>query len=99
MINVEKPVKRKSGIHTREAGKMREIVVSVLPDGTLGFRLLGTRDTYTLPILAGYHIAVKAHVRDVERLAKKIKKREGCRISTARKKARLQLKENLRGLS
>jgi len=99
MINLHKAIKRKSGVDVFEAGKLREIVVSLLPTGEVGFRLEGTRDTFTLPIAAGYQIAVKAHVKRLNARAKVIKKSTGKRISTCRKEAEKELKQELRGLS
>ena len=98
MIGIEKTVRRKSGVSRREAGKTREIIVSLLPTGEIGFRLEGTRDTYTLPVEAGYEIAVKSYVHAVSKRAKQIRA-TGVPSRSARKRAADEFKESLRGLS
>lgn len=73
MTPLYKPVRRRTGIVRRDRGKMRPIVVTMYPAGTLGLRLLGTRREETIPIEAVYERAVKMRValEQAERAAKR----------------------------
>lgn len=48
MTIIRKPVKRETRMPVFERG-MRNVIVSIEPPGLVGFRLKGTRTTYTLP--------------------------------------------------
>lgn len=73
MTDLLKPVRRKSGV--RDVG--RNVVVTLYPDQTIGFRLTGTRTEYSLPIQAAYQIAARA---EAER-----KRKEKIALKKARK--------------
>ena len=81
MTNLTKPVKRVSQrARVREAGKLRDIVVIVRPNGTIGFRAAGCKTEYALPITRLYYLAVEAHVQDKKKQKakeRKLKKRKG----------------------
>jgi len=62
MTNLTKPVSRVSNATIREAGRTREIVITLQPPSLLGFRAKGCRKTYWLPAAACYMQAVKADV-------------------------------------
>ena len=59
-----------------EQGKLRGIVVELMPRA-IGFRLAGTRTTYTLGVEGLYHKAVRATVEDAAK--QKGKRRKGGR--------------------
>ena len=62
MNPLNKPVTRRSEETVREAGRLRRIVVTLYPNGTIGLRPEKTRREEILPIEAIYIIAVKARV-------------------------------------
>jgi len=68
-----KPVSRVSNEVIRDAGKFRNLVVTIYPSGLLGVRPQGTRREETLPLLHIYSLAVKARVMQ-ERALRKGKK-------------------------
>ena len=67
MTRLQKVVRRVTNVEQYELGKSRPIVVSVEPPGLLGFRLLGTRRTYRLPVGACFMLAVRAEADDKRR--------------------------------
>lgn len=86
-----KDVYRTSKGSTYEQGERRQIILVLSPPAQVGFRLVGTRQTYFLDAEVGYAIAVKRFLVDVERRAKLIKKELGCSIKSARSRARREL--------
>ncbi len=72
--DLKKTVKRVSSDLVREAGKIRQIVVSLEPPCLLGFRAKGCRKTYYLTAEVCYSLAIKAHVLDLKRQKAKEKK-------------------------
>jgi hypothetical protein len=46
MTRVKKEWKRVTDGKVFERGKMREVIVVLMPQGVIGFRLMGTRRTY-----------------------------------------------------
>jgi len=80
MTKLTKPVKRVTPAKVREVGKLRDIVVVVYPK-TLGFRAVGCKREYRLPISHCYTEAVEAHVK----AEKKRKKAEKARKKKASK--------------
>lgn len=62
MTPLNKPVTRRSEETVREAGKLRRIVVTLYPNGTIGLRPEKTRREEILPIEAVYITALKARV-------------------------------------
>lgn len=56
---LHKPVARRCLV-AGDAG--RRLVVELLPGDTIGFRLVRGRQRFYLPLIACYHMAVKAHV-------------------------------------
>lgn len=57
-----KPVKRKSTSLTRDAGKMRAIIVTLYPGNYVGLRPEGTRREETITLGAMYDVAIKMRV-------------------------------------
>lgn len=55
----------------REAGKMREIIVFLEPDGSIGFKAKGLSQIEWLTVGACYHAAVKARVAEEQRAKKR----------------------------
>lgn len=92
MTDLHKRLDRVTTARRHERGKTRLVIISVAPPAEVGARLQGTRDTYWLTAEELYELAVKKYARAVENLAQKIKKAEGCRITTARARARKQLR-------
>jgi len=60
MTILKKPVSRRSSGIIREAGKAREIVITMRPPNLLGFRAAGCRKEYLLTAEACYCMALKA---------------------------------------
>lgn len=73
-VDLKKTVKRVSSDLVREAGKIRQIVVSLEPPCLLGFRAKGCRKTYYLTAEVCYSLAVKAHVLDQKKQKAKERK-------------------------
>lgn len=73
MTPLDKPVSRKSYTVVRDRGKVRELVVTLYPNGTLGLRPLKTRQEEVLTLESCYSLAVKQRVarERAEKLAKK----------------------------
>lgn len=74
MVKLKKPVYRESSDLVREAGQVRQVIVSLEPPCLLGFRAKGCRTTYYLTAASCYHTAVKAHVLDLKKQKKLNKK-------------------------
>lgn len=51
-------VKRETSATVRDGGRERQVIVTVYPDGTLGFRLKRTRREYCLSAAACFNRAV-----------------------------------------
>ena len=96
MTDLTKKVVRKSAGRVFSAGQNRRVLVVLVPPAVVGFRLEGTRQTYTLDAEACYAIAVQQHVNAVEKRAKQIAKTEGVRIRSARTMARKELDGRLK---
>lgn len=62
MTPLNKPVTRRSEETVRECGKLRRIVITLYPNGTIGLRPEKTRREEILPIEAIYMMAIKARV-------------------------------------
>jgi hypothetical protein len=71
MTNLTKQVSRVSAGTVREAGKTRQVVVTLKPPNLLGFRAKGCRQTYRFTTDACYTAAVKAEVADQQRQKRK----------------------------
>ena len=61
---LNKPVTRESEAVVREAGQIRQIIVSLEPPFLLGFRAKGCRKTYYLTAQACYAMAIRAYALD-----------------------------------
>lgn len=61
MIEVRKPVTRKTAVHVRDGGKVRPLVVTVHAE-FLTLRLLGTRREETVCLEGAYHAAIKGRL-------------------------------------
>lgn len=75
MTDLLKPVSRRTSL--RDVG--RNIIVTLYPDQTIGFRLMRKRTEYRLPIQAAYQIAARIEAERVrkDRIAARKAKREG----------------------
>lgn len=67
MTNLNRTVSRVSDRVTFDAGKMREIVITMKPPGLVGFRAKGCRKTYWLTAEVCYDIAVKQEVLETKK--------------------------------
>lgn len=78
MTPLNKPVSRKSSTLVRDRGKVRELVVTLYPNGTIGLRPIKTRHEEITTLDSIYSLAVKQRVAKerAEKLAKK-KARKG----------------------
>ena len=74
MTDTTKPVKRRTIAMVRDQGRMRPLVVTIHPNGTLSLRPERTRREETVTLEAIYSMAVKARVA-LERAEKKRKRR------------------------
>ena len=88
MTDLNRPIHRSTAARRHEAGKTRNVVVSLAPPASIGFRLAGTRKTYWLDAESAYELAVRAWMNQVEREAKRISKAEGINMKRARSRAR-----------
>lgn len=93
MTKLDRPVRRTTAARRHEKSKTRLIVLSLEPPAKVGVRLAGTRQTYRLDAESVYELAVQAHEREIERVAKRIAKAEALPMRQARSKARKQCKE------
>ena len=80
---LKKPVTRITRGMIREAGKARNITITLRPPNVIGFRAKGCRKEYRLTAEVCYTMAVRAHVaaekRDKKKQKKsKRKKKKGC---------------------
>ena len=99
MTELNRPVHRTSSALRHEAGKTRNIIISLSPPAYIGLRLSGTKTTYWLDAEVAYEVAVKAMMQQIEREARKIKKQEGITLASARVKASKQIARWSRSLT
>lgn len=92
MTDLNKTIRRETRATIFSKGNRRPIIIHLESSQKIAFQLKGTRDRYRLDPETCYAIAVRFHLERIERLAKKIKKEEGIKISSARVKARKELK-------
>lgn len=62
MTDLNKPVWRKTNEYKREAGKLRRVMVGMMPAGFIALRLERCRRIETLPVLAILDMAIKSRV-------------------------------------
>lgn len=77
MTDLTKPVKRRATIILDNRIKERardKIVVTLYPDGTIGFRPSRCRKEYTVPIVTCYRAALQAHALEVKKQKTEAKK-------------------------
>lgn len=96
MTELTKPLTRKTTARVFSKGQKRPVLLTMIPPARIGVRLAGTRDTYQIDAEAIFSIAVKMHVAEIEKLAKRIAKNEGIRIKSATAKARRELAAKLK---
>jgi hypothetical protein len=78
MIAIKKATLRKTETTYRDRSKLRPLVVSIEPGDLLGFRYLGTRKTYRLPIGVVANMAIRAFAdSEARRKAAERKARRG----------------------
>lgn len=75
MTKLTKPVRRASDAIVRSGGKLRNIVVTIYPNDTIGFRLSKTRKEEILPIGSAFQLAIRARLAN-EKHQKAIEKKE-----------------------
>lgn len=78
MTIISKPVTRRSGGGAgvvRVSGKVRDLVVTLHPNGLMTLRPLGTRQRETIGLIACYNLAIKMRVREQKALQEKKKGR------------------------
>ncbi len=63
MTKTSKPVSRETVATKFERSQRRPIIVTIYPFGEIGFRLKGTRTTYSLSIEGCYDLAVKTALK------------------------------------
>lgn len=99
MTQLTKRVQRKTQATVFDRGR-RNVFLTLEPargdqvEG-VGVRLAKTRETYRIEGPALYSFLVQRHAQKIETRAKAIRRTTGCRISTARAKARKELKAEL----
>lgn len=99
MTDLTKRILRKTQAVVFDRGH-RNVFLSLHPAAgdeveSVGVRLAGTRETYSIEGPSLYSYLVQRHADKIEKRAKAIKRAEGCRISTARAKARKELRKEL----
>lgn len=62
MTDLNKPIRRRAPNTIRDAGKLRRLVVTLLPGGTVGLRPEGTRRNEYVSLDACYALAVRQRV-------------------------------------
>lgn len=79
MTDLNKPVKRKTNTMIRDRGRLRQIMITIYPNGTIGLRPMGTRQEEVLTMESCYSLAVKQRVAKerIEKLAAKKAKKRG----------------------
>ena len=98
MQELNKAIHRISAATRRDRGQERAIVSSLLPPAYIGFRIAGRVQTFLLDIEVAYELAIKQYARDVERLALRIRKDEGIRLASARKRAEKAMRDEINGI-
>ncbi len=95
MVELERNVRRQTRATVFSKGDRRPIIIHLESSQKIAFQLKGTRQRYRLDPETCYAIAVRLHLEKIERLARKIKKEEGIKITSARAKARKELKGDI----
>lgn len=72
---LNKPVRRVSNEIVRDGAKIKQLIVTMYPDGMLGLRPKGTRREEFYPFTHVYSLAIKARVADEKAAKKKGKKK------------------------
>jgi hypothetical protein len=73
MTRLTAPIQRETSATVFEKGKHRAVIVMLLPNNTLGFRLKGSHRTFYLPVDGCYDRAVKAEVESNRRVKGKVR--------------------------
>ena len=73
MTSLDKPVRRKTLSTVRDRGHVRQLVVSLYPNGTVGLRPMKTRQEEIVTLDSIYSLAIKQRVAK-ERTEKKAKR-------------------------
>lgn len=60
MTKLSKTVQRETSATVRDAGRVRQVIVSLEPTCLIGLRLKGTRTTYYLDAAGAWYAAVRA---------------------------------------
>jgi len=70
MTSLKKVVERASYGTVRESGKVRQIIIRIIPPNVVGFRAKGCRREYQLTMESCYLMAVRASVESERRKMK-----------------------------
>lgn len=73
MTNLTKPVIRKTNSAVRDRGKIRNLVVTIFPNGTIGLRPERTRQLEVVTLESVYSLAIKQRVAREHAEKKKVK--------------------------
>lgn len=79
----KKVVRRDDASFIRDRGKLRRVVITLYPGGTIGLRPEKTRQEELISVAGAYHAAVKARVMKEQaekRTAKAAKKKAGRKV-------------------
>lgn len=81
MIDINRPLKRRTAGRIHSQGRLRSVVLEISPGGDgspgpgfVGFRLMGTRTTYYLPVDWAFREACKAEMARRRAEKKRLKK-------------------------
>ena len=93
---LKRNVFRKTTARVFSSGQNRNVILGLIAPAKVGVRLEGTRQTYKIDAEAVFMVAVKLHVAEIEKAAKRIAKNEGLKIRSARAKATKELAAELK---
>jgi len=68
-----------------------EVILTIYPEGVLGFREPRKRAEYRLGLTTAFNYAVHATLHKIETRVKELRKKDGLTLAQARRKARKEL--------
>lgn len=82
----KKVVRRDDASFIRDRGKLRRVVITLYPGGTIGLRPEKTRQEELISVAGAYHAAVKARVmkEQAEKRTAKAAKKKGAKAKRAK---------------
>lgn len=100
MNKLNKAIRRETDSTVFERGQARNLIISIEPAGRgeaiIGCRLKGTRQTYRVGVGSVHLLTVEKHLRNIERLAKRLHKDEGIPMRSARARATKEMAKELK---